>query len=156
MVKVGKARAGTTSSLPLTEDTVRPSTSRAHLVLDAAANIRAQRAEQAILLQRSETEGGASPRFAKGVDLQKALEYATTNAELAGTQGTCTACVVRDVIHRAGPEQKCKQDSLGGVRRMCSTITDYLPVLSTSISRTGKTVTRGIAFTSPGQFSGDV
>eukprot|EP00903_Cladosiphon_okamuranus_P010314 g9761.t1 len=60
----------------------------------AAANIRSQRAEQAASLQRSETEGGASQRFAKGVDLQQALEYATINAELAGTQGTCTACVV--------------------------------------------------------------
>eukprot|EP00752_Nemacystus_decipiens_P010114 g9015.t1 len=60
----------------------------------AAANIRAQRAEQAVLLQRTETKGGATSRFAEGVDLQQALEYATINAELAGTQGTCTACVV--------------------------------------------------------------
>lgn len=60
-----------------------------------AANITAQRTEQAISLRRLQREGGASPRFEKGVNLQEALEYATTNAALAGTQGTCTACVVR-------------------------------------------------------------
>ncbi|CAM9769645.1 unnamed protein product [Scytosiphon promiscuus] len=60
----------------------------------AAANITAQRAEEAILLRRSQKEGKASPRFAKGVDLQQALEHATANAALTGNQGTCTACVV--------------------------------------------------------------
>ena len=60
-----------------------------------AANITAQRTEQAVSVLRLKREGEASPRFEKGVDLQQALEYATTNAALAGTQGTCTACVVR-------------------------------------------------------------
>lgn len=78
----------------------REITSRTGLVLDAAANIRAQREEQVVSLQRSETEDGTSPRFAKGVNLQQALEYAITNAELAGNQGTCTACVVRSTTYR--------------------------------------------------------
>ncbi|CAM9486020.1 unnamed protein product [Ectocarpus sp. 12 AP-2014] len=59
-----------------------------------AANITAQRAEEAVSLRRSQLEGEPLPRIAQGVDLQQALEYATTNAALAGTQGTCTACVV--------------------------------------------------------------
>ncbi|CAM9252211.1 unnamed protein product [Hapterophycus canaliculatus] len=59
-----------------------------------AANITAQRAEEMISLMRSQKEGQASPRFAKGVDLQQALEHATANAASAGNQGTCTACVV--------------------------------------------------------------
>ncbi|CAM9628588.1 unnamed protein product [Ectocarpus sp. 4 AP-2014] len=59
-----------------------------------AANITAQRAEEAVSLRRSQLEGEPLPRIAQAVDLQQALENATTNAALAGTQGTCTACVV--------------------------------------------------------------
>lgn len=64
----------------------------------ASANITAQRVEEAILLKRSQKEGRAVPRFAKGVDLQQALEHATTNAAVTGNQGTCTACVVRMAV----------------------------------------------------------
>lgn len=39
------------------------------------------------------------PRFAKGVDLQQALEHATADAAFSGNQGTCTACVVRYGMH---------------------------------------------------------
>lgn len=97
-VVIQQTRARVVYSSPALKERGRPPFSRVRHVLCAAANIRAQRAEQAVLLQRSEAEGGASPRFAKGVDLQQALEYATINAELAGTRGTCTACVVRNAI----------------------------------------------------------
>lgn len=81
------ARASDHKRIPFCRSTFSP--------FCATANIAAQRAEGAVSLRRSQREGEPLPRIAQGVDLQQALEYATTNAALTGTQGTCTACVVR-------------------------------------------------------------